>query len=87
MENQNKDAIAPKTKESYWIRGMYDKKAEYKSILSAMDENKILFINKLENNRFELLELGDECFAIELTAPQLRDLGLELIAIADEAQK
>ena len=91
MENQNKDAIAPPEEEGYWFRSHYSEEGDppikYKAMLWAISENRIFTVEKTEDKTFVIMERCDDYFSIEVTASQLRDLGMELIAIADEAQK
>lgn len=59
-------------------------KKRCQSILRALETNQIVAVSKEPDGKFLVSEKCDDYFSCRLTAEQLRALGHELIALADE---
>lgn len=60
----------------------------FTSMLDRMEKKRVFSVSKNRNtNSFSILEECDMYYEDELTPDELRQLGQELIALADEAQQ
>ncbi len=54
------------------------------TMLDALDGARIFSIKKATDKRFHIIEKCDDYFEAYLTKDELKDLGLELIALSEE---
>ena len=59
----------------------------FTSMLDRMEKEQVFSVGKHKTNSFVIQEECDQYFMQELTPDELRQLGQELIALADEAQQ
>ena len=59
----------------------------FTSMLDRMEKAQVFSVGKHKTNSFVIQEECDQYFMQELTPDELRQLGQELIALADEAQQ